>query len=133
VHRPRFASEAAFIGLLALVLVFSTPGSPLEAVPRQALTLAQEPPVEAGELLDAPLRVLEEGAATVAESVRESETARAVVARYESAAAVGERFVRLARTAGERLGTFWSEVASLLEKGERQPATGTEDPIEEAS
>ncbi len=43
-HRPRFASEVAYVGVVALALVFATPGSPLAAVPSEALAIAQEPP-----------------------------------------------------------------------------------------
>jgi Putative zinc-finger len=132
VHRPRFASEAAFIGLLVLLLVFATPGSPLEAVPRHALALAQEP-VQPREILGPPLKALEEGAVNVAETLRESEEARAVAARYEAAVATGERLRGLAVQAGERLGTLWHEAASLLEKGDNEPATQTEDSSEETS
>ena len=48
-RRPRFASEAAYVALLALVLIFATPGSPLAAVPERALAVAQQPvPLESG-------------------------------------------------------------------------------------
>jgi anti-sigma factor RsiW len=133
VHRPRFASEAAFIGLLVLVLVFSTPGSPLEAVPRQALALAQEPPRASGALLEAPLRALGESAAEVADNLRQSEEARAVVARYEAAVETGGRWRRLAETGRARLGTLWREVASLLQTGANEPENATEETIEETS
>lgn len=57
VRRPRFASEAAFIATLVLALIFVTPGSPLEAVPGRALTLAQTDPAAR---LEAPVAAMEE-------------------------------------------------------------------------
>ena len=61
VRRPRFASEAAFVATMVLVLVFATPGSPLEAVPTRALALARTDPAARLEArLEAPVAALEE-------------------------------------------------------------------------
>jgi hypothetical protein len=45
-QRPRFAWEAGYVGALVLFLAFGLPGSPLRAMPGDALALAQVNPVE---------------------------------------------------------------------------------------
>jgi predicted anti-sigma-YlaC factor YlaD len=57
VRRPRFASEAAFVATIVLVLIFATPGSPLGAMPTRALELATTDPTAR---LEAPLAAIEE-------------------------------------------------------------------------
>ncbi len=115
VRRPRFASEAAFIATLVLVLVFATPGSPLEAVPSRALTLAQTDPAAR---LEAPVSVLEEGITS-----RVISPLAAFYARGESTA---RGWAGLAAAQGEALsdevatlwGTSRERLASLLESAE---------------
>jgi len=43
-QRPRIAWEGAYLGTIVMVLLFGVPGSPLAAVPRQALELARTDP-----------------------------------------------------------------------------------------
>ena len=45
--RPRFAWEAAYVGVFVLVLVVGIPGSPLQSAPERLLALARVNPVEA--------------------------------------------------------------------------------------
>ena len=108
-HRPRFASEAAFIGLLVLLLVFATPGSPLEAVPRQVLAAARQPvqaEMRLGDFVAAPFDAVRETAAASSE-----ETFEGLVAVRARSASKAEEVVT---EASEGLATFWREAASLL-------------------
>jgi hypothetical protein len=52
-QRPRFAWEGGYIGALVLFLIFGMPGSPLSAVPGEALALAQINPMQV--VQDSPL------------------------------------------------------------------------------
>jgi predicted anti-sigma-YlaC factor YlaD len=115
VRRPRFASEAAFIATMVLVLVFATPGSPLEAVPTKALGLAKTNPTVR---LEAPLAALEEQFSARVTTPIGSRYARAesrarawAQAWAEEAEARGRGLVE---TVGTWLGTCRELAASLL-------------------
>ncbi len=98
-HRPRFASEVAYVGVVALALVFATPGSPLAAVPSGALAIAQEPPL--------PRLELPEVAVDWSTELR----------------ATADDAVGLMIEVRTRMGTFWDEAASLLETRDATPSS----------
>ena len=114
-HRPRFASEAAYVGLVVLVLAFATPGSPLAAVPAGALAIAQEP----------QLPRLELPAVAVA-------PAEAAAGWGNEARATADDTVQLIIEVRTRMGTFWDEAASLLETRDDAPSSAPE-PVKETS
>ena len=114
-HRPRFASEAAYDGLVVLVLAFATPGSPLAAVPAGALAIAQEP----------QLPRLELPAVAVA-------PAEAAAGWGNEARATADDTVQLIIEVRTRMGTFWDEAASLLETRDDAPSS-TPEPVKETS
>ena len=114
-HRPRFASEAAYVGLVVLVLAFATPGSPLAAVPAGALAIAQEP----------QLPRLELPAVAVA-------PAEAAAGWGNEARATADDTVQLIIEVRTRMGTFWDEAASLLETRDDAPSS-TPEPVKETS
>lgn len=123
VRRPRFASEAAFVGTLALVLIFATPGSPLEALPGQALELARtEPNVR----LELPVAALEEGFATRVARPIGSRYARGEAAVRGWAEALEARSRALADEGAGWLGTCRERLASLLESADEK-ASQVED------
>ena len=114
-HRPRFASEAAYVGLVVLVLAFATPGSPFAAVPAGALAIAQEP----------QLPRLELPAVAVA-------PAEAAAGWGNEARATADDTVQLIIEVRTRMGTFWDEAASLLETRDDAPSS-TPEPVKETS
>jgi hypothetical protein len=114
-HRPRFASEAAYVGLVVLVLAFATPGSPLAAVPAGALAIAQEPQLPRLEL------------PAVAVAPAEAAAGGGNVAR-----APADDTVQLIIEVRTRMGTFWDEAASLLETRDDAPSS-TPEPVKETS
>lgn len=109
-HRPRFAAEAAYAGLVVLTLVFATPGSPLAAVPAEALEIALEPELPRLELPAVAFAPAEAAADWRAE-VR----------------ATADDTVELVIEVRSRMGTFWNEAASLLETGDDAPSTTPEN------
>ena len=128
VGRPRFASEAAFVATLALVIVVTTPGSPLQALPTQALVLARSDPAERiGKRLEGPMAALEESFAArlgrplgdrLARGEAELRTwAEAAEARGR---AVGEELIDWIGTTRERL-------ASLLESADEKASETPDD------
>lgn len=120
-RRPRFASEAAYVGLLVLVLIFATPGSPLEAVPQRALAVARQPvvsEVNLGEYLSERVGAVR---AIAAESSG-AETVGSWIAAGSDTAAKADEVVT---DTAEGFATFWREAASLL-------GTGGEDAAQES-
>ena len=122
-HRPRFASEVAYVGVVALALVFATPGSPLAAVPSEALAIAQEPPLPR---LDLPEVALAPRLAAAKRALRASPAA-------EVAADWSTQLRSTADDAGElmievrtHMGTFWDDAASLLETRDDAPSSTPE-------
>lgn len=117
VRRPRFASEAAFIATLVMVLVFVTPGSPLEAVPSRALTLAQTAPAAR---LEAPVAALEERLVGRVISPLAALYARGEGAARTWAGATAQRGKALT----DELATWWrtsrERLASLLESADTE-------------
>jgi anti-sigma factor RsiW len=128
VRRPRFASEAAFVATMALVIVFATPGSPLEAVPTKALVLARTDPAAR---LEAPVAQLEARLEAPVAALGDHFTTQVkepISARY----ARGETRVRSWAKAAEArgravtedlaawLGTSRERLASLLESADEK-------------
>lgn len=130
VRRPRFASEAAYVGLLVLILVFSTPGSPLEAVPQRALEVAQTAPRP---LLGKSVAVLEARLASTAEALRSSESAETLAQWQAASAEAVERAWTVAGAVREDIATFCSGVASLLGRTDDESASDPTDSTEETS
>jgi anti-sigma factor RsiW len=123
-RRPRFASEAAYIGSLVLVLVFATPGSPLEAVPQRALGVVRQPVVGEAGIAEA----LEGRLAAARELVGDS--SRSLV---DTCLAAGSRSfgqaMAMASGLGDDAATLWQEAASLLERDgdDAAPESSTEE------
>ncbi len=124
VRRPRFASEAAFIGTMALALIFATPGSPLEAVPTKALELARTDPRAR---IETPVAALEERFTT---QVKEPLSARyahgeAEIRAWAKAAEARGRVV--ADEVGSWIGTSRGRLASLLGSTDEKDSGHKED------
>ena len=124
VRRPRFASEAAFVATMAMVVVFATPGSPLAALPTQALALAKTDPTGR---LEAPLAALEEGFSARLKRPIGKRYARGESLAREWAEAAEARSRVVAETVGSWLGTSRELLASLSGSADEKPS-GSEDP-----
>jgi anti-sigma factor RsiW len=123
VERPRFASEAAFVATMVLVLVFATPGSPLEAVPTKALDLARtDPRVE----LELPVAALEERFATQVKEPLSSRYADGEAEIRAWAEAVEAKGRKVTEKVSAWLGTSRDLIASLLESADEK-ASDRED------
>jgi len=123
VRRPRFASEAAFVATMVLVLVFATPGSPLEAVPTKALDLARtDPRVE----LKMPVAALEERFATRVKEPLSSRYADGEAEVRAWAEAVEANGRKVTERVSAWLGTSRDLIASLLESADEK-ASDRED------
>jgi len=135
VRRPRFASEAAFVALIALVVVFATPGSPLEAVPARALAIAQDPPIRQVELpaVELPSAELQERLDATARALRESKGGQVAADWQAAGEQAADRAAAFIDRTGERLGTFWDEAASLLGRTDGETSSEPETTIEETS
>jgi len=134
VQRPRFALEAAYVATLILVLVFATPGSPLEAMPLRAVELARTPPTSQ---LAEPISGLKARASAGLEAVRGSEAAGAVVGSWartiELTSQTGERLIGLADGLQKNIRTLWDQAASLVQRADENPSTADESTDEETS
>lgn len=119
-RRPRFASEAAYVGVVALVLVFATPGSPLAAVPSGALAIAQEPPLPRLEL---PEVALAPRLAAAKRALRASHPAEVAADWGIELRATADDAVQLMIEVRTHMGTFWDEAASLLETRDATPSS----------
>ncbi len=97
VRRPRFAIEAAYVGVLFVVVFLGATGTPLAAVPERAAELTRQG----------------------TERVRASSTATEI----EEAAVQAKGWWE---EAGSRLGTLWDSAASLLENAEEATHESTE-------
>lgn len=126
-HRPRFASEAAYVALLVCVLVFATPGSPLEAVPQRALAVARQP--VASEAL------ISEGLKDRFASVRarvENSSVRTVDRWFAIASRSADRAQVLLDKTGHGLATLRREAASLLGQDGEDAASQSTDSTKES-
>jgi len=119
-RRPRFASEAAYVGVVALVLVFATPGSPLAAVPSGALAIAQVPPLPRLEL---PAVALTPRLAAAKRALRASQGAEVAADWSAELRATADDAVQLMIEVRTRMGTFWDDAASLLETRDDAPSS----------
>ncbi len=129
VRRPRFASETAFLGIVVLVLIFATPGSPLGAVPSRALAIAHDPSLPQ---IDLPALDLGSRLEATARALRESQGARVAAEWGEKGREAADGAARLVTGARARVGTFWDEAASLLESGDVE-STSEPETLEESS
>jgi len=119
-HRPRFASELAYIGSLVLVLVVATPGSPLEAVPRRALAAVQQPiPIDVEEYLAAP--------ADAVQALTGSPGAERVGKWIAAGAGKAQQADEVVDKAAEGLATFWRGAASLMGNDGTEAGTTTSE------
>lgn len=135
-HRPRFASEAAYVGLVVLTLVFATPGSPLAAVPTGALAIAQEPPLPQLELPPVALAPRLAAAKRALRTSPAAESAAEVAGTWSAdLRATADDAAAFAIEIRTRMGTFWDEAASLLETRDDAPSSTTEtrEPVKETS
>ena len=119
-HRPRFATEAAYFGLVVLVLVFATPSSPLAAVPSGALAIAQEPPLPRLEL---PEVALAPRLAAAKRALSASHPAEVAADWGIELRATADDAVQLMIEVRTQMGTFWDEAASLLETRDATPSS----------
>ena len=122
-HRPRFASEVAYVGVVALALVFATPGSPLAAVPSEALAIAQEPPLP---LLDLPEVALAPRLAAAKRALRASPAAEVAADWSTQLRATADDAGKLMIEVRTHMGTFWDDTASLLETRDDAPSSAPE-------
>ncbi len=139
VERPRFAAEAAYVTTLVLVLIFSVPGSPLEAMPRQAVEMARRtaPTTTVGD----PWGRLEAAILPKLRTLKEAEGTRAVFDSWRTTVELGSRGVdRSLEIGGEALSwasteirTLWDALASVLERADETPSSADQDPDEETS
>ncbi len=128
VKRPRFASEAAYAGLLVMVMVFATPASPLQAVPGNTLAIIKDHGLTKPELPSIDLSTRLEA---TTELLRQSDGGR-TIARWQ-AAGVGivERTTVFIGDVETQFGTLWDRAASLLDRsGERFSTLKKTDPKE---
>jgi len=134
VQRPRFAVEAAYIATLALVLIFATPGSPLEAMPRRAVELARAP---AASRAAQPIVGLKARMADGFQAAKESEAAGAVINSWqrtlELTADAADRSIEVAGEVTEKIRTIWDQAASLLQRADEAPSTADENTDQENS
>ncbi len=138
VRRPRFALEAAYAATIVLVVLFTTPVSPLEAMPRRAVQIVQTVPTP--RLDDQWTRLKADLASRVA-TVGGSEGVRAVVDGWRETIELGDRTLQRSRAVAheapgwalEQIRTFWGQVASLLERADADPAAADQDSDEETS
>lgn len=119
-HRPRFATEAAYVGLVVVVLIFATPSSPLAAVPSEALAIAQEPPLPRLEL---PAVELAPRLAAAKRALRTSQGARVAAEWGTELRATAGDAAELVIEVRTQMGTFWDEAASLLETRDATPSS----------
>lgn len=118
-HRPRFAFEVAYAGVVVLVLAVGTPGSPLEALPRQALELASDPRPPVQHTVTAVDKRL-----AVARSAVEGSAVLVTLERRT--AATLEAAKSLWTASCRELRTRWHALASLLAKaGAHRPPPPT--------
>lgn len=122
-HRPRFASEVAYVGLVVLVLVFATPSSPLAAVPSGALAIAQEPPLPRLEL---PEVALAPRLAAAKRALSASHPAEVAADWGIELRATADDAVQLMIEVRTHMGTFWDDAASLLETRDDAPSSAPE-------
>lgn len=137
VRRPRFAAEAAYVTTLIVVLIVSTPGSPLEAMPRRAAELARRAVVtQPGSGL---WTRLEATLATRFDALRSSRPARTVVGGWTAASRAGSNALERTVEAGgegygwavQRFRTFRQWLASVLEEADDTPSAAEREPDEE--
>lgn len=119
-HRPRFASELAYIGSLVIVLVVATPGSPLEAVPRRALAAVSRPD---GARLD--LEGYLETPVGAVQALAQSSSVERVGGWIAAGVGKASQADEVVGGAAQGLATFWREAASLMgnDGGEAARAT----------
>ncbi|MBP9145977.1 MAG: zf-HC2 domain-containing protein [Thermoanaerobaculia bacterium] len=122
-HRPRFASEVAYVGVVALALVFATPGSPLAAVPSGALAIAQEPPLPR---LALPEVALAPRLAAAKRALRASPAAEVAADWSTQLRATADDAGKLMIEVRTHVGTFWDDTASLLETRDDAPSSAPE-------
>lgn len=138
VQRPRFAVEAAYVSTLILVLIFSVPGSPLQAMPGQAAELARTAPVRT---ISDPWGRLEEALGGKLDEFVSSEGTEAVIESWRGTLDLGTRVARRSVELGEQayswtsseLRTFWERLASVLERAGETSSPADPDPDEEKS
>ncbi len=133
VARPRFAVEAAYVTTLIFVLIFSTPGSPLEAMPRRAVEMARRAVPAA--TLERPWARLEAAVALELEALRESGATRRVAAGWRGAREGGAAALEGAAESGARaygwtagkIRTIRQRLASMLEEAGEAPSPADRD------
>lgn len=136
--RPRFAAEAAYVTTLILVLVFSVPGSPLEAMPGQVVELARR---SATSPISDPWSRLEGAIGSRLDQLKSTEGTRAVLASWratvEAGSSAASRSVGVGTSAWEwaskQVRTIWGRLASVLERAGETPSPASEDSDEEKS
>lgn len=139
VVRPRFAAEAAYVTTLILVLIFSVPGSPLQAMPGQAVELARRG--TPARTISDPWGRLEAAIGPRVETLATSEGARAVADSWRTTVELGASAVSRSVELGERaydwasgeFRTFWDRLASVLERAGETPSPADPDSDEEKS
>ncbi len=115
IRRPRFATELAYLATVLLVVVFSMPGSPLQAMPERAVELARTPPLENLDALGATTR-------------------QEIAARFEAAVEKGRRDAqRVTFDVRATAGTILEEVASWFENADTDSAAEDTETQEETS
>jgi predicted anti-sigma-YlaC factor YlaD len=116
--RPRFALEAAYIGTLALGLIFTTTGSSLEAMPAKAVAITRFHPVTS---LRGPVSALEDRISARLQPAWRSCRDK-TVAGLDQVTIETEALLTQVIDLG---GTLWQDFASLLERPEATAPTGS--------
>ncbi len=133
VRRPRFAAEAAYATTLALVLIFSIPGSPLQAMPEQAVELARRSAPSS--TFSDPWGRLEAAVAPRMNALKNAEGTRAIVGTWRSTLDLGSRTAsrsvelggQVYDWASEKFRTFRDGLASVLEKADDTDSSADQD------
>ena len=116
--RPRFAMEMAYAMTAVLVLMLSIPGTPLEAMPRQAAELVRTSPAGALE------RPVQEGLAAWGKT----QTSRRLSAGYATART---RLPEVVDRTGSSFRTFFDNVASWWENATEETSSRQSESTEE--
>jgi hypothetical protein len=123
VHRPRFALEGAYVATLVLLLIFLTPGSPLEAMPQRALGMVRVDPIAR---FEQPVATFGRKAEAGARRAWEATGAPIVAAGQDKGGDLSELRERWLDRLESAWGTVRDALASLLQEDATEASSETE-------